>query len=51
MMLVHTDYDSMTPYIIPGYGKGFNRFNAGLSYSILYAIPIRGVGKDGFEEE
>lgn len=48
MMLVHTDYDSMTPYIIPGYGKGFNRFNAGLSYSILYAIPIKGAGSDGF---
>ena len=48
MMFSHTSYKTMTPYIIPGFGKGFYRFNAGLSYSILYAIPIRGAGKDGF---
>jgi hypothetical protein len=48
MMLSHTSYNTMTPYIIPGFGKGFYRFNAGLSYSILYAIPIRGAGSDGF---
>ncbi len=48
MMFAHTSYHNMTPYIVPGFGKGFNRFNAGLSYSILYAIPIRGAGRDGF---
>lgn len=48
MMFSHTSYKTMTPYIIPGFGKGFYRFNAGLSYSILYAIPIRGAGSDGF---
>ena len=51
MMLSHTDYKSMTPYIVPGYGKGFNRFNAGMSYSIMYAIPIRSAGSDGYEIE
>ncbi|MBO7146100.1 MAG: hypothetical protein J6W13_14915 [Salinivirgaceae bacterium] len=51
MMFSHTDYKSMTPYIVPGYGKGFNRFNAGLSYSIMYAIPIRSAGSDGYELE
>lgn len=48
MMFSHSSYHNMTPYIIPGFGKGFYRFNAGLSYSILYAIPIRGAGPDGF---
>jgi hypothetical protein len=51
MMLSHTDFNTMTPYIIPGYGKGFNRFNAGLSYSIMYALPIRSAGSDGYSEE
>ena len=51
MMFSHTDYKSMTPYIVPGYGKGFNRFNAGMSYSIMYAIPIRSAGSDGYEIE
>ena len=51
MMLAHSNYNSMTPYIVPGFGKGFNRFNAGLSYSIMYAIPIRGAGSDGYDIE
>lgn len=51
MMFTHTAYHNMTPYIVPGFGKGFYRFNAGLSYSILYAIPIRGAGKDGYSEK
>ena len=48
MMFAHDRYKNMTPYIVPGFGKGFNRFNAGLTYSILYAIPIRGAGRDEF---
>ena len=48
MMFSHSSYHNMTPYIVPGFGKGFYRFNAGLSYTILYAIPIRGAGSDGF---
>lgn len=49
MMFSHTAYNSMVPYIVPGYGKGFNRFNAGFTYSLMYAIPIRGAGPDGYE--
>ncbi len=48
MLFSHSKYNALTPYIIPGYGKGYNKFNAGLSYSIMYAIPIRGAGDDGF---
>lgn len=51
MMLAHSSYGAMVPYIIPGYGKGYNKINAGISYSIMYAIPIRGVGDDGFSKE
>lgn len=51
MMLAHSKYHSVTPYIMPGFGKGYNKVNAGISYSIMYAIPIRGVGDDGFQVE
>lgn len=30
---------NLTPYIIPGFGKAKNRVNAGISYTIAYAIP------------
>lgn len=51
MLFAHSKYEALTPYIIPGYGKGYNKFNAGISYSLMYAIPIRGVGDDGFTAE
>lgn len=51
MMLAHANYRSVTPYIVPGFGKGYNKINAGISYSIMYAIPIRGAGDDGFSKE
>ena len=51
MLFAHSRYGALTPYIIPGYGKGYNKVNAGISYSIMYAIPIRGVGDDGFSKE
>jgi len=50
VMLAHTNYENVTPYIVPGFGKGFYKINGGISYSIMYAIPFRGVGSDGFEE-
>lgn len=34
-----SDFNNLTPYFIPGYGKD-NSINAGMSYSIFYAIPI-----------
>jgi len=51
VMLAHTKYENMTPYIVPGFGKGFYKVNGGISYSIMYAIPLRGAGSDGFESE
>lgn len=51
MMFTHANYNTVTPYIVPGFGKGYNKINAGLSYSIMYAIPIRGAGDDGFSKE
>lgn len=40
-MLNHTAYNKLTPYWIPGYGKGFQSRALGMSYSIFYAIPIK----------
>lgn len=51
VMLAHTKFENMTPYIVPGFGKGFYKVNGGISYSIMYAIPLRGAGSDGFESE
>ena len=39
-MLKHTEYEQLTPYIVPGFGKGFNKFNAGITYSLMYSIPL-----------
>jgi hypothetical protein len=40
-MIAHSDYGHFTPYILPGFGKGYNFINTGINYSIYYAIPIK----------
>jgi hypothetical protein len=40
-MLNHTEYNDITPYWVPGYGKGNQVRNLGMSYSIFYAFPIK----------
>jgi len=40
-IISHTDFNSMNPYIIPGYGKGSKKSTVGMSYSIFYAIPLK----------
>lgn len=40
-LLNHTDFNNLTPYWIPGYGKGFKNTALGMSYSIFFAIPIK----------
>ena len=39
--LFGTQDERMPPYIIPGFGKGENTVNLGLSYSVAYRIPYR----------
>lgn len=51
VMFAHTSYENMTPYIVPGFGKGYYQFNGGFTYSIMYAIPIRSAGNDGYAVE
>lgn len=48
-MLHHGDFNSITPYFIPGYGDGGKKTTVGMSYSIFYAIPIKKLTMD-FEE-
>ena len=50
-MFAHTSYDNMTPYIVPGFGKGYYQFTGGFTYSIMFAIPIRSAGSDGYAVE
>jgi hypothetical protein len=40
-MINHSNYNNYKPYIVPGFGKGFNFINTGINYSIYYAIPIK----------
>lgn len=40
-MISHTNYGNYKPYIVPGFGKGYNWLNTGINYSIYYAIPIK----------
>ncbi len=35
-----TETNNLTPYFIPGFGKGANKINTGMSYTLSYAIPI-----------
>lgn len=40
-MLNHTEFNDITPYWIPGYGKGNQNRTLGMSYSVFYAIPVK----------
>jgi hypothetical protein len=37
--IIRDTKDIMRPYIIPGFGNGDNRLNAGFSYTLEYMIP------------
>ncbi len=39
--IVKPDYDMVTPYNVPGFGKGTNNPNMGFSYSVSYRIPFK----------
>lgn len=40
-LISQTDDNGITPFFIPGYGKGQNSIHAGVNYSVYYAIPIK----------
>jgi len=40
-IMVARDHDpAMTPYMIPGYGKGANNSNLGVQYFVSYKLPL-----------
>jgi len=40
-MINQSNDQGITPFFIPGYGKGEKSIHAGMNYSIYYAIPIK----------